>query len=131
MSNSPFAAYPLIKGNLQGYSDKLLSNFPPWRFWIHESVVTRSIGLPSGNKHGASEALTVLISCLKKGFGGSVKQKTQVSNGHDPIDLSHEKMKGVCVFSNGVGRSLLNKARTLLNRSYEDRGGSNSATLTL
>ena len=97
MSNSPLVAYLLIKDDLPAYCDKLLSNFPPCRFWIHESVVARYIGLPIGNEHGASEALTALLFCIKKGFGGSKKNKTQVLTGHSRVDLAEEMNNGkVC-----------------------------------
>jgi len=74
-----------------------LSNFSPCRFWIHESVVARSISLPIGNEHGTSETLTALLFCIKKGFEGSKKHKTQVFTGHPLSDLSNEMGNGqVC-----------------------------------
>ena len=69
MSKNPFSAFKLIEQDLQVLSKKLLE-FPPCNSWIHESVVARTIGLPTNNQYGQSETLSTLIACIKKGWGG-------------------------------------------------------------
>jgi len=96
MSTCPFAAYHLIKDDLKGFSKELME-FPPCQSWIHESVVAIFIGLPIGNEHGQSEALTALLECLKNGWGGDKEKGTQVFTERNPVDLQQDKNgSGVC-----------------------------------
>ncbi len=88
MSKSSFAAYPLIMDKLAEYSRKLIE-FTPCDYWIHESVVANHIGLPRGDEHG-SEALTALLACMKKGYGGNERKNTKRSTGVNAVDLSDE-----------------------------------------
>ena len=91
MSRNVQAAYHLIQKDLVEYCDKLLGSFRPCRFWIHESVVARFIGLPVGTEHGQSEALTSLLACIAKGSGGDKKKKTQKATTRNAVDLQNKK----------------------------------------
>lgn len=89
MSTNPLAAYYLLEGRLQEFSERLLS-IPACPFWVHESVVARLIELPRGTEHGQSEALTALLACLKKGYGGNRKKGTLQATGYNAVDLEVE-----------------------------------------
>jgi len=52
--------------------------------------VAEFLKLPRGPEHGPSDVLTCILGCLKKGFGGNKKQKTQVFTGHAAVDLFAE-----------------------------------------
>ena len=86
----PNAPYPLIRGNLQALFDKLLA-FPISPFWIHESVISNFIGMPKGKgEYGQSEGLTVLLACIKRGFGVSKRVKELLMGvGEDIEDQSN------------------------------------------
>ena len=71
----PTSAFPLIKDRLPEYCKKLTS-IPPFAFWIHEVVLADYLGLRQGPSHGKSEALTALLECLRKGYGGDQKKGT-------------------------------------------------------
>ena len=63
---------------MQALFNKLLA-FPTFPFWIHESVISNFIGIPRGEgEHGQSEGLTVLLACIKRGFGVSKRMKEVV-----------------------------------------------------
>ena len=82
----PNAPYPLIRGNLQALFDKLLA-FPISPFWIHESVISNFIGMPKGKgEYGQSEGLTVLLACIKRGFGVSKKVKELLMGAGEDIE---------------------------------------------
>jgi hypothetical protein len=87
MSTNPAAAYHLIKGNLPAYCAKIL-NVPPCRYWIHESLVAKYLNLPRDNQFGQSEALTALIDCMSKGYGGSKRLGTKEPTQCSIIDFS-------------------------------------------
>ena len=73
----PKSAYHLIKEDLSTYCKKL-SGFPESPFWIHETVLSNYIGLPrgrSGAEEGQQEAMTSLLLCIKKGYGGTQRDK--------------------------------------------------------
>lgn len=91
MSQRPSAAYPLIARDLASYCHKLM-HFPDSEYWIHESVITRYLGLPKNNEYGPSESLTALIYCIKNGYGGTARNK--ISTGCDARDLADENNGG-------------------------------------
>eukprot|EP00585_Thalassiosira_rotula_P024904 CAMPEP_0196247260 /NCGR_PEP_ID=MMETSP0913-20130531/37723_1 /TAXON_ID=49265 /ORGANISM="Thalassiosira rotula, Strain GSO102" /LENGTH=219 /DNA_ID=CAMNT_0041532159 /DNA_START=276 /DNA_END=932 /DNA_ORIENTATION=- len=96
MSTDPFAGFLLIRSDLNGLCKKLLE-FPACNYWVHESVVSRFIGLPTNNQYGQSEALTALIACIKKSYGGNKRKKNQAFTGFNPIELQDENNEsGVC-----------------------------------
>ena len=91
MSNSPSAAYPLIEGGLANYC-RMLMGFPDCEYWIHEAVITRYLDLPQNPTFGPSEALTALIYCIKKGYGGTQRKRTPTEC--DMRDLADENNGG-------------------------------------
>eukprot|EP00956_Cyclotella_meneghiniana_P021728 scaffold39992_cov37-Cyclotella_meneghiniana.AAC.1 len=91
MSNSPSAAYPLIAGDLATYCRKLME-VPDCEYYIHESVITRYLDLPKNPQYGPSEALTALIYCIKKGYGGTQRKRTPT--GCAALDLADENNGG-------------------------------------
>ena len=98
------SAYYLLGVELSEYSQKLMA-FPQSPYWIHETVVSNFIGLPTGaGEHGQSEALTSLLDCLKKGFGGNQKKKTYAITGLPAIDL-RVQANGTGVFYDQFGRT--------------------------
>ena len=80
-------AYYMIEQELTEYCQKLTS-FPPSPYWIHESVVSNFIGIPTGQStHGQADALTALLACIKDGYGGSKKKKSVTATGISAVDL--------------------------------------------
>ena len=65
-----FTAFPLLGERLPDYARKLLQ-IPDCNFWIHEKQIVAYLRLPRGQMHGSSNALTTLLACTKKGFGGA------------------------------------------------------------
>ena len=53
-------------------------------------MVSNYIGLPVSNAHGQSEALTALLGCLKKGYGGNKRNGDRVMTGMDAVNLQDE-----------------------------------------
>ena len=81
------AAFPLLGSKLPEYCDKLMS-VPDFQYWIHEKKLAAYLSLPSGQKHGPADAMTALIACVKKGFGGNDRRNTKVATGHPSIDMA-------------------------------------------
>ena len=86
MSKSPFATFPSIHRDLPQYCQKLVE-FPPCNFWIHETKLSQYLKLPQGPEHGPCQALTAILACMKKGFGGDPKKNTEVYTGLEAVDL--------------------------------------------
>ncbi len=67
-------AYCLIEERLPEFCEKLLQ-FLASIYWVHESVVFNFIGLLKGSGlMGQCDALTSLLSCIKRGMGGEEEQ---------------------------------------------------------
>ena len=58
------------------------------KYWMQEAVLCKKIGLRPGPTTSVREHLTFLITCLRKGYAGSGKDKT--ITGMDPVDLLKE-----------------------------------------
>ena len=56
--------------------------------WMHEAVLCKKIGLRPGPTTSVRERLTLLVTCLRKGYARSGKDKTMT--GMDPVDLLKE-----------------------------------------
>ncbi|KAL7535520.1 hypothetical protein ACHAWF_005188 [Thalassiosira exigua] len=81
------AAFPLIRSNIQEHCRKLFS-FLHSSYWIHESVVSKHIGLPRGDgMFGPVDCMTALLACIKRGKGGSAKKGTETSTNQDACNL--------------------------------------------
>ena len=78
---------PLIGGKLSQIYQKLVA-IPDYNFWIHEKQITPHLCLSQGPNHGPSDVLSVVIACLKKGYGGNKRKKTFVATGVPVMDLN-------------------------------------------
>ena len=106
-------AYYMIEQELTEYCQKLTS-FPPSPYWIHESVVSNFIGIPTGQStHGQADALTALLACIKDGYGGSKKKKSVTATGISAVDLRIQD-NDLHVCYQKFGRTELFKGGTLL-----------------
>ena len=81
------AAFPLLGPKLPEYCHKLMT-IPDFEYWIHEKKLAAYLSLPSGHKLGPSDAMTALIACMKKGFGGDNRRGTKVATGYSLTDMS-------------------------------------------
>ena len=101
MSKSAFTAFPSICSDLPQYCQKLVG-FPPCKFWIHETKLFKYLHLPQGPEHGPCQALTAILACTKKGFGGDKIKKTEIYTGFDAVDLMDENIAtGICYQQRG------------------------------
>ena len=82
-----FAAFQLLGSKLPEHCCKL-NDIPDCNFWIHEKQLTTYLRLPGGPKHGPGDALTALLACMKKGFGGRKRDKNVVMTGLEAVDLA-------------------------------------------
>ncbi len=91
------AAYHMVEAELAVYCKKLLT-FPPSVFWIHETVVSNFLGIPTGRgAEGQSDALTSLIACIKNGYGGRRRGNQHTVTSLDATDLKdQDNALGVC-----------------------------------
>ena len=83
------SVFPLIGAKLSEFFQKLVA-IPDCNFWIHEKQIAAYLRLPQGPNHGPSDVLSVVITCLKKGYGGNRKTKTLIATRVPSMDLSGE-----------------------------------------
>ena len=96
MAKSALAAFPLIAEDLPQLCQKLV-DFPPCNFWIHETKLAQHLNLPQGPEHGPCQALSAILACMRNGFGGNKRKRTQVFTGFDGVDLMNQNNNlGIC-----------------------------------
>ena len=77
----------LIRAKLSDFCQKLVA-IPDCNFWIHKNQIVAYLRLPQGRNHRPSNVLSVVIACLKKGYGKNQRKNVVVATGVPAMDLS-------------------------------------------
>ena len=99
MARGAFTLFPLIGAKLPDFCPMLV-NIPDCNFWIHEKQLAAYLCLPQGPKHRPSDAVTVIMACLKRGYGGNKRKNTFIATGVPTMGLSDNSNR-VCFHFNG------------------------------